>query len=103
LCGHAFAEEEKRDAKREAKQVEAELVQITEDMKAKIEEERYKKMKYNSYKKLRTFEKLEKFGKAKGYKPIWCVFKAIELGIKVPDELKGQEEYAIRKMSEANG
>ena len=69
-CGYIFETEERNDPK----VVEGVMLQ------------EISRRPYNDYRKCRTFEELELFRKAKKYKFYWMIYKAIELGIEVPNK-----------------
>lgn len=71
-CGHAFVAEQREGP------------EVIEDV---ILQE-IKRMPYDDYKKAKTFEELRLFQTAKGYKFLWCIHKAMELGIEVPGKYK---------------
>ena len=73
-CGFKATKEIQRKDK---KTVTVDLVEIQK-------QEILKNASYNEYQKFKTFEEMEAFRKARGYKIQWSIRKCDELGIKVP-------------------
>ena len=48
----------------------------------------FQKRDYNDYKQLKTFDELNLFRKARGYKFMWVLRKCVELGIPYPDNYR---------------
>ena len=57
---------------------------VTVDLVEIQKQEILKNASYNEYQKFKTFEEMEAFRKARGYKIQWSIRKCDELGIKVP-------------------
>lgn len=74
-CGYVFEKSERADITA----VDGSIVEITH-------EEILKAKPYDYYKKIKDFETLKMFQKAKKYKFAWCLHKAIELGIPIPSK-----------------
>ena len=77
ICGHVFVQTPQERAEAEKKQAEIERIQREDLIRAKP---------YEEYKKCTSFEELDSFRKAKGYKFLWTIRKAIELNIKLPQK-----------------
>ena len=70
VCGYVFESEERA----EPRVVEGIMLQ------------EISKRPYSDYRKCKTFEELELFRKAKKYKFYWMIYKAMELGIEIPQK-----------------
>jgi superfamily II DNA or RNA helicase len=80
LCGHAFERGGPRMAAG-AEMVDAELADVTDGLR---KAERLRAMRYADYKSIGDFAGLDAFRKARGYKFLWTIRKALELGIGIP-------------------
>lgn len=76
----------------------AELKQTQEERRIEVEAEleEIRNMPYEDYRKAKTFGDLERISKAKKYKFMWTVHKAIELGIQVPPKYRYLERRFCR-------
>lgn len=74
-CGHEFAKEER--AELEVKSAELKELERTDVLKIKPN---------NYYREIKTFDEMELFRKAKGYKFAWTLHKCIEQNIDIPDK-----------------
>lgn len=74
-CGHVFEKKERTGP--EKKEAEIQELQKSDILKA---------MPTNYYKQIGTFEEMELFRKAKGYKFAWTLHKCIEQNIDIPDK-----------------
>jgi superfamily II DNA or RNA helicase len=97
-CGYDFSEAVAASGRRAAELVETELKEIKD---ADGQRERYGRMKYADYRKLGTFDELEGFRKAKGYKFGWTIYKCLELGIGIPDKYSWQIGHARKQLGQA--
>lgn len=74
-CGYEFPKQERT----EREKIETELGEINKEMIMKAKP-------FNYYKKIRTFDDMVSFQKAKGYKFGFVLHKCIELGISIPSK-----------------
>lgn len=87
-CGCDFSKEVHERQERE--RIEAELEEIRN-----IELEKYKSMPYSGYRAFEVFSQLDEFRKAKGYKMMWAIRKALELDIYIPEKYNKLKEMVI--------
>ncbi len=92
MCGHVFSEETEKEETAEPEYIETELEVITS-------EDVLKNLPYSAYRDINSFENMERFRKARGYKFPWSIRKCLELGIAVPDKYKG----FVRRMQNRAG
>ncbi|MDR1541891.1 MAG: DEAD/DEAH box helicase [Clostridiales bacterium] len=78
-CGFKFEKKSPLEADKPEESEERELMEITEEYMDYLRLQRY-----DFYKTLRSYEELEAFRKARGYKPGWTYYIAKELGIEKP-------------------
>jgi len=83
-CGFIFSK------KTPAQLIDVELKEITEDdlLRAKP---------YAHYKNCKSWDELNAFRKAKKYRQAWAVHKAIELGLEIPNKLRGLDRHVLNK------
>lgn len=76
----------------------AELKQTQEEQRIEVEAEleEIRRMPYEDYRKAKTFGDLERISKAKKYKFMWTIRKALELGIQVPPKYRHLERRLLR-------
>lgn len=74
ICGYEFRPEERRVLE----VVDGELTEITAE---EIERRKLKKLPYDAYRNMKTFDELAAFAAARGYQWMWAVRKAHEMGI----------------------
>ena len=82
-CGYQFPKQERATGE----VVDTQLIEITADM--------LRRKPYSHYRQLRTWEELEAFRMAKGYKLFWSIYKALELNIEVPRKYDHHVRLAI--------
>lgn len=88
VCGYEFAT---------IKEHEREILEM--QLQEVSPEDILRKKKYDYYKRIKTFDEMKAFQKAKGYKFAWVIHKCLELKIKVPD----QYSYMIRRFLQNAG
>jgi superfamily II DNA or RNA helicase len=81
-CGYIFKVEEGKGKIL----IDAELQEITR-------EDLLRKKKYDYYQRLKTFEELDEFRKAKNYKFSWTLHKCKELEIEIPSKYNYMRRY----------
>lgn len=82
MCGYVFKPEERRYIET----VDGEIVEIDA---AEIERRRLRKLPYDAYREMKSYEELDAFAAARGYiRPGWTIRKANEMGI-LPDKYRG--------------
>lgn len=74
------------------------LKQTREEERIEVEAEleEIRSMPYDDYRKVKSFDELARFGRAKKYKFMWTVRKAIELGLAVPPKYRHLERRLVR-------
>ncbi len=85
MCGYEFRPEELKTLE----VVDGELVEITA---AEIERRRLKKLPYDAYRDMKSFDEIHAFACARGYQFMWAIRKAHEMGI-LPDKYR----YLVRR------
>ena len=82
MCGYEFKPAERRYLET----VDGEIVEIDA---AEIERRRLRKLPYDAYREMKSYEELDAFAAARGYiRPGWTIRKANEMGI-LPDKYRG--------------
>ena len=81
ICGYEFKPEERRFLE----VVDGDIVEIDS---AEIKRRNLRKLPFDAYKKMKTYEEIAEFGNARGYKmPMWAVRKAVEMNVPLPTNL----------------
>jgi superfamily II DNA or RNA helicase len=73
-CGNEFSAKDRKHLE----VLDGEIVEISAE---EIERRRLRKLPYEAYKKMRTFDEIRDFADARGYKFMWAVRKAHEIGV----------------------
>lgn len=85
MCGYEFRPEERRVLE----VVDGELVEVTPE---EIERRRLRKLPYDAYRDMKSFDELAAFAAARGYQWMWAVRKAHEMGV-----LPAKYRYLVRR------
>lgn len=74
------------------------LKQTQEERRVEVEAElaEIKSLPYEDYRKVKSFDELAMFGKARKYKFMWTVRKAVELGLAIPQKYRHLERRLVR-------